>query len=198
MTMITPSYLGETIEYSSLHACRSTLEDPTEFDCRDRIRRSHLEISRGASRPLLRARPRLGTCQSSSFHLRLAGACARISLACRLDTARTARVRAAARGAFVPCLHPAIVRPALPMDPHSTLRPSLRRTALVLVARFQIFKSQTCPERTSRCITLVLIRARSSQRRSFRESRSNPAVGNEYMPDGCSRRSLRILRALCG
>ena len=30
MTMITPSYLGETIEYSSLHACRSTLEDPTE------------------------------------------------------------------------------------------------------------------------------------------------------------------------
>ena len=37
MTMITPSYLGETIEYSSLHACRSTLEDPTPsidaFDC---------------------------------------------------------------------------------------------------------------------------------------------------------------------
>ena len=31
MTMITPSYLGETIEYSSLHACRSTLEDPTSF-----------------------------------------------------------------------------------------------------------------------------------------------------------------------
>ena len=30
MTMITPSYLGETIEYSSLHACRSTLEDPKE------------------------------------------------------------------------------------------------------------------------------------------------------------------------
>ena len=30
MTMITPSYLGETIEYSSLHACRSTLEDPTD------------------------------------------------------------------------------------------------------------------------------------------------------------------------
>ena len=29
MTMTTPSYLGETIEYSSLHACRSTLEDPT-------------------------------------------------------------------------------------------------------------------------------------------------------------------------
>ena len=32
MTMITPSYLGETIEYSSLHACRSTLEDPTYAD----------------------------------------------------------------------------------------------------------------------------------------------------------------------
>ena len=32
MTMITPSYLGETIEYSSLHACRSTLEDPTIDD----------------------------------------------------------------------------------------------------------------------------------------------------------------------
>ena len=32
MTMITPSYLGETIEYSSLHACRSTLEDPTSFN----------------------------------------------------------------------------------------------------------------------------------------------------------------------
>ena len=31
MTMITPSYLGETIEYSSLHACRSTLEDPTRL-----------------------------------------------------------------------------------------------------------------------------------------------------------------------
>ena len=31
MTMITPSYLGETIEYSSLHACRSTLEDPKQM-----------------------------------------------------------------------------------------------------------------------------------------------------------------------
>ena len=44
MTMITPSYLGETIEYSSLHACRSTLEDPTGKskklceDCADRAR----------------------------------------------------------------------------------------------------------------------------------------------------------------
>ena len=35
MTMITPSYLGETIEYSSLHACRSTLEDPTTGDTQD-------------------------------------------------------------------------------------------------------------------------------------------------------------------
>ena len=34
MTMITPSYLGETIEYSSLHACRSTLEDPTAIQIR--------------------------------------------------------------------------------------------------------------------------------------------------------------------
>ena len=36
MTMITPSYLGETIEYSSLHACRSTLEDPTRC-ARDKV-----------------------------------------------------------------------------------------------------------------------------------------------------------------
>ena len=35
MTMITPSYLGETIEYSSLHACRSTLEDPTSNGATD-------------------------------------------------------------------------------------------------------------------------------------------------------------------
>ena len=34
MTMITPSYLGETIEYSSLHACRSTLEDPIYWKLR--------------------------------------------------------------------------------------------------------------------------------------------------------------------
>ena len=36
MTMITPSYLGETIEYSSLHACRSTLEDPTLREVKQR------------------------------------------------------------------------------------------------------------------------------------------------------------------
>ena len=39
MTMITPSYLGETIEYSSLHACRSTLEDPTEAGADDFVRK---------------------------------------------------------------------------------------------------------------------------------------------------------------
>jgi len=39
MTMITPSYLGETIEYSSLHACRSTLEDPTEDVTTPTVRR---------------------------------------------------------------------------------------------------------------------------------------------------------------
>ena len=37
MTMITPSYLGETIEYSSLHACRSTLEDPTAKTPGDKV-----------------------------------------------------------------------------------------------------------------------------------------------------------------
>ena len=37
MTMITPSYLGETIEYSSLHACRSTLEDPTGVEEADSL-----------------------------------------------------------------------------------------------------------------------------------------------------------------
>ena len=41
MTMITPSYLGETIEYSSLHACRSTLEDPIQKpQSNDAIRRA--------------------------------------------------------------------------------------------------------------------------------------------------------------
>ena len=41
MTMITPSYLGETIEYSSLHACRSTLEDPTAKDPAARFSSAH-------------------------------------------------------------------------------------------------------------------------------------------------------------
>ena len=43
MTMITPSYLGETIEYSSLHACRSTLEDPT-IDFRSSARELPSEV----------------------------------------------------------------------------------------------------------------------------------------------------------
>ena len=46
MTMITPSYLGETIEYSSLHACRSTLEDPTHEDTDCALRLS-LEANTG-------------------------------------------------------------------------------------------------------------------------------------------------------
>ena len=48
MTMITPSYLGETIEYSSLHACRSTLEDPTaHFDTvgEDRVERLDEQVA---------------------------------------------------------------------------------------------------------------------------------------------------------
>ena len=45
MTMITPSYLGETIEYSSLHACRSTLEDPT----------TQIVVRQGPRRPVQQA-----------------------------------------------------------------------------------------------------------------------------------------------
>ena len=48
MTMITPSYLGETIEYSSLHACRSTLEDPTGWNLRPWKHFSHEQ------RPIIR------------------------------------------------------------------------------------------------------------------------------------------------
>ena len=51
MTMITPSYLGETIEYSSLHACRSTLEDPTIRALLDR----RLEIFVGVDDAVLEA-----------------------------------------------------------------------------------------------------------------------------------------------
>ena len=46
MTMITPSYLGETIEYSSLHACRSTLEDPTRRILADYAEYGDWELSR--------------------------------------------------------------------------------------------------------------------------------------------------------
>ena len=52
MTMITPSYLGETIEYSSLHACRSTLEDPTTFFRRVEVRLSYSEPDNWLSLPL--------------------------------------------------------------------------------------------------------------------------------------------------
>ena len=45
MTMITPSYLGETIEYSSLHACRSTLEDPTFAPALAGIADSHMVLA---------------------------------------------------------------------------------------------------------------------------------------------------------
>ena len=44
MTMITPSYLGETIEYSSLHACRSTLEDPTRKQPRNTVEHTHHKV----------------------------------------------------------------------------------------------------------------------------------------------------------
>ena len=57
MTMITPSYLGETIEYSSLHACRSTLEDPTSPYLSE-MARGRPEIARG--RPMAAARRRKG------------------------------------------------------------------------------------------------------------------------------------------
>ena len=49
MTMITPSYLGETIEYSSLHACRSTLEDPiasADGDGERTVHRPHCAVER--------------------------------------------------------------------------------------------------------------------------------------------------------
>lgn len=46
MTMITPSYLGETIEYSSLHACRSTLEDPTTTSLLTKANLSHSRLSK--------------------------------------------------------------------------------------------------------------------------------------------------------
>ena len=48
MTMITPSYLGETIEYSSLHACRSTLEDPTALPSVESIAARCTQVVTGA------------------------------------------------------------------------------------------------------------------------------------------------------
>ena len=69
MTMITPSYLGETIEYSSLHACRSTLEDPTNSPVRKILtglryaafRTGPLTIAAGTSGAFFRTNPRLAT-----------------------------------------------------------------------------------------------------------------------------------------
>ena len=52
MTMITPSYLGETIEYSSLHACRSTLEDPT-------VMQQLANLSQAVDRPGMKAEQKL-------------------------------------------------------------------------------------------------------------------------------------------
>ena len=49
MTMITPSYLGETIEYSSLHACRSTLEDPTHARSDDKALADSASADRGGA-----------------------------------------------------------------------------------------------------------------------------------------------------
>ena len=55
MTMITPSYLGETIEYSSLHACRSTLEDPTEIEKINQAGRAEIAAAERAGAQGVRA-----------------------------------------------------------------------------------------------------------------------------------------------
>ena len=60
MTMITPSYLGETIEYSSLHACRSTLEDPTAIGTLVYSWPQALEKARAADRIVRRRLASLG------------------------------------------------------------------------------------------------------------------------------------------
>ena len=67
MTMITPSYLGETIEYSSLHACRSTLEDPTllYFEAETRGTDALREVRKASEEYLLQRRllRTLSTCE---------------------------------------------------------------------------------------------------------------------------------------
>ena len=80
MTMITPSYLGETIEYSSLHACRSTLEDPTHgaFD-----RLSAEALMTGSFYPVVVADLRL---QTDAEGLELLDAIRRISPRSRVVT----------------------------------------------------------------------------------------------------------------
>ena len=65
MTMITPSYLGETIEYSSLHACRSTLEDPTPLDPGEDIVCVQVKCPSTAKDYLLRVPPEMQTCQEA-------------------------------------------------------------------------------------------------------------------------------------
>ena len=71
MTMITPSYLGETIEYSSLHACRSTLEDPTpEWLNRRRHRDAHHRWDLRVYRPGHRFDASLGATGSQPHHRR--------------------------------------------------------------------------------------------------------------------------------
>ena len=84
MTMITPSYLGETIEYSSLHACRSTLEDPTEFSAGDEERA--MEYGREAMR----------FAESSGSNQLYATACTNLAnYACALRDWKTVRAAAA-------------------------------------------------------------------------------------------------------
>ena len=55
----------------------------------------------------------------------------------------------------VPGIPAASIRPALPLDPRSTLSARVRSAALGPVAHLQIFESQTCLQRIRRCITLL-------------------------------------------
>ena len=82
------------------------------------------------------------------------------------------------------------------MDSHPTFSSSLRRAALELMARIQNSVSQICLEPTRRCITLLPIWARSSQRRSFWKPRSNSAVGSTRptLFSALSAHSPRLLR----
>ena len=70
MTMITPSYLGETIEYSSLHACRSTLEDPTTVTSRSSFGDRQTPVARGRRLSRLQATPRITSNRSSWWNQR--------------------------------------------------------------------------------------------------------------------------------
>ena len=68
MTMITPSYLGETIEYSSLHACRSTLEDPTA-SLRELTRDALVSALKHARGNRLRAARILGVSRTTLYRM---------------------------------------------------------------------------------------------------------------------------------